>query len=385
VKAFSFRRAWTIARKEGRHIVRDPFTLGLAIGLPMIMLIFFGFAIDFDVRDVHLTVFDRDNTRPSRQFVDTIRGTGLFKIKQGFVEAGSSGSRASLTEKQISADLDHEVSKGVLVIEQGFGDDLRSGRSPHAQLLLDGADNSAAGVVAAYLSGIVPAAWLRLTGQDRTPPPVELKTRFLFNGELNSRWFVIPGLGVLIMGLLATLLTATTVAREWENGSMELLLSTPVKPLEIIVGKLLPYLGLGFGAVMLIYVAARLVFGLPFVGSHALYIVGCLLFLIPCLSMGLLVSVATRQQQMAMQMSMMITMLPSMMLSGFIFPVESMPVFFGTIANLIPATWFIVVSRGLYLKGAGFSELAIPFLILVAMNVFFVWWALKQFKTDLEP
>ncbi|MES2201050.1 MAG: ABC transporter permease [candidate division FCPU426 bacterium] len=364
-------RTLSIARKEFRHIARDPFTLGMALGLPLLLLVFFGFAIDFDVRDIHLTVFDRDNTRISRQFVDSIRGTGLFIIKPG---VGG-----------VNDDLDHERVKGTLVIEKGFGEDLRGGKSPKAQLLMDGADNSGAGVIASYLGGLVPAAWIRLKGLEAARMPIQLKTRFLFNGELNSRWFIIPGLAVLIMGLLATLLTATTVAREWEHGSMELLLSTPVKPIEIILGKLLPYLCLGLGAVLLIYVSARLVFGLPFAGSHLLYLVGCLLFLIPCLALGLIISSVARQQQVAMQMSMMITMLPSMLLSGFIFPVESMPAFFYYITAIIPARWFIVVSRGLYLKGEGIVELALPLGILLVMNVFFVRLALKKFKADLEP
>jgi ABC-2 type transport system permease protein len=374
MKNFESRRALSIARKEIRHILRDPFTMGMAVGLPLVLLLFFGYAIDFDLHDIRLTVYDRDNSRPSRQFVDTIRGTGLFRVKYG-------------VGAEVSGDLDHEKAKAVLIIEKNFGDDFRKGRSPRAQFILDGADNAAAGEAAAYMAGIVPAAWARLSGSDkeRQAPPLDIRTRFLFNPELNSRWFVIPGLGVLIMGLLATLLTASTVAREWENGSMELLLSTPVKPLEVILGKLMPYLGLGLGAVSLIYVCGRLVFGLPFEGSHLLYLLGCLLFLIPCLSMGLLISVATRQQQMAMQMAMMITMLPSMMLSGFIFPVESMPALFATISRFIPATWFIVVSRGLYLKGMGLTELGLPLAILFGMNLLFVAWAWKRFKTDLEP
>lgn len=364
-------RALSIASKEIRHIRRDPFTLGLALGLPLLMLIFFGFAIDFDVRDIRLTVLDHDNTRPSRELVDTIRGTGLFIIHYG--QGGS------------TEDLDHEKAKASLVIEKGFSDDFRHGKSPRAQILLDGADNESSGVVASYIAGIIPWAWARMNGEDLPKPVVDLKTRLLFNGELNSRWFMIPGLGVLLMGLLATLLTATTVAREWENGSMELLLTTPVSPLEIIVGKLLPYLGLGLGAVALIYVCARLVFGLPFQGSHLLYFFGCLLFLIPCLSLGLFVSVTTRQQQQAMQMSMMLTMLPSMMLSGFIFPVESMPTFFYYLTFIIPARWFIIISRGLYLKGMTLSQLAWPLFILIIMNAYFVNLALSKFKTDLEP
>lgn len=374
-------RVYSIAHKESRHILRDPFTLGMALGLPMILLIFFGFAIDFDVRDLRLTVFDRDQSRPSRELIDTIRGTGLFNVVAG------------IEGRPLSGDLDHEESRGVLVIEKGFGEDLRAGRSPKMQLLMDGADNSSAGVVASYLAGLVPAAWARLNEknaaaraeQSSAPTMLQLRVRFLFNPELNSRWFIIPALAVLVLGLVATMLTAVTVAREWEHGSMELLLSTPVKPIEIILGKLLPYLGLGIGSVLLIYLSARVVFGLPFQGSHLLYFIGCLLFLIPCLAQGLIISVATRQQQMAMQLSMMLTMLPNMLLSGFIFPVESMPKFFYWITMVIPGRWFILASRSLYLKGAGLAELALPFFALFVMNIFFVRLALLRFKKDLEP
>ncbi len=374
---FRHTRVYSIASKELRHILRDPFTLGMALGLPMILLIFFGFAIDFDVRDLRLTVFDRDLSRPSRELVDIIRGTGLFRVIPG-VEG-----------RPVSEDLDHERSRGVLIIEKGFGEDLRAGRSPRMQILMDGADNSSAGVVASYLAGLVPAAWARLSAASPQgpppPPPLSLRVRFLFNPELNSRWFIIPALAVLVLGLVATMLTAVTVAREWEHGSMELLLSTPVKPIEIILGKLLPYLGLGIGSVLLIYASARIVFGLPFQGSHLLYFIGCLLFLIPCLAQGLIISVITRQQQLAMQLSMMLTMLPNMLLSGFIFPVESMPKAFYWITMIIPGRWFILASRALYLKGAGLRELALPFFALFVMNLFFIRVALLRFKKDLEP
>jgi ABC-2 type transport system permease protein len=370
-------RVKSISRKELRHIVRDPFTLGMALGLPLVMLVLFGFAIDFDVRDIALTVIDRDQTKPSREMVDTIQGTGLFKVKYGSVEGPP------------TADLDHEMSKGVLIIEKGFGEDLRANHNPKMQLLMDGADNSVAGTIGAYLAGLVPAAWARLSAdspQGPPPkPPLSVRIRFLFNPELNSHWFMIPALSALIMGLVSSMLTAVTVAREWENGSMELLLSTPVRPLEIIIGKLLPYLVLGLGAAGAIFISALTIFGVPFHGSLLLYAFSCLLFLVPCLAIGLIISVKTRQQQMAMQTTMMITMLPNMMLSGFIFPVESMPKLFYLITFIIPGRWFIMLSRSLFLKTPGISELAIPLIVLLAWNFFFIRMALKNFKTDLEP
>jgi ABC-2 type transport system permease protein len=388
-------RVRSIALKELRHIVRDPFTLGMALGLPLVMLVLFGFAIDFDVRDIRLTVLDRDQTKPSREMIDTIQGTGLFKVTPGRVG------------DPVSADLDHEKSKGVLIIEKGFAEDLRAGRRPKMQLLMDGADNSVAGTIGAYLSGLIPAAWQRLSqdapqgqpaadglmpsggvpGAAGSPAkaPLAVRIRFLFNPELNSHWFIIPALSVLIMGLVSSMLTAVTVAREWEHGSMELLLSTPVRPLEIIFGKLLPYLVLGFGAAGAIFLSALTVFGVPFHGSILLYAFGCLLFLIPCLAIGLIISVGTRQQQMAMQTTMMITMLPNMMLSGFIFPVESMPKLFYFITFIIPGRWFIDMSRSLFLKDPGLKELAWPLLILIIWNLIFIRWAYRKFKTDLEP
>lgn len=370
-------RVKSISTKEFRHIARDPFTLAMALVLPLILLVLFGYAIDFDVRDIHLSVIDRDQSKPSRMMIDTIQATGLFIIKPARLD------------DEVTADLDHEFAKGVLVIEKGFGEDLRAGRNPKMQLLMDGADNSVAGTIAAYLSGLVPAAWARLSElspQGPPPaPPLNLRIRFLFNPELNSHWFIIPALSVLILGLVASMLTAVTIAREWENGSMELLLSTPVRPLEIILGKLLPYLLIGFGAASAIFVSALTVFGVPFHGSIILYAIGCLLFLIPCLAIGLLISVSTRQQQMAAQTTMMITMLPNMMLSGFIFPVESMPRIFYFITFIIPGRWFIDISRSLFLKEPGIKELALPFAILILWNIVFISLSLKKFKVDLEP
>jgi ABC-2 type transport system permease protein len=370
-------RVKSIARKELRHIVRDPFTLGMALGLPLVMLVLFGFAIDFDVRDIALTVIDRDQTKPSREMIETIAGTGLFKVKTGSVEGSP------------TADLDHEKSKGVLIIEKGFGEDLRANHNPKMQLLMDGADNSVAGTIGAYLAGLVPAAWARLSAdspQGPPPkPPLSVQIRFLFNPELNSHWFMIPALSALIMGLVSSMLTAVTVAREWENGSMELLLSTPVRPLEIIIGKLLPYLVLGFGAATAIFISALTIFGVPFHGNILIYALSCLLFLVPCLAIGLIISVKTRQQQMAMQTTMMITMLPNMMLSGFIFPVESMPKFFYLVTFIIPGRWFIALSRSLFLKSPDIGELFLPLSVLIIWNVLFIRMALNNFKTDLEP
>lgn len=231
-------------------------------------------------------------------------------------------------------------------------------------------------------------AWDHIRARGSPPakdPPITFVTQYLFNRELNSRWFMIPGLLVIIIGLLAVLMTALTVAREWERGSMEMLLTTPARPLDIILGKVAPYIGLGMLAVAMVYGAGRLIFHVPFRGSLLLLLVGSLLFLFVCLAQGLLISVATRNQQVAFQLSMMSGMLPTMLLSGFIFPVESMPLGFRLFTDLLPPRWFMVISRGLFLKGAGPVELAVPLIVLTIMCFLFVLAAVTFFKTDLEP
>ena len=368
---FDLRRALSIARKESRHISRDPVTLTVSLGLPLLLVLFFGFAIDLNVRDVGLLVADGDRSRASRELTDLFAGSGYFKVR-----------RAESTAAAVAA-LGNESAKAALIIEPNFQRDLRAGRPVSAQILLDGADNAYAGTVASYLQGVQDLARRRLLSGPA--PAAELRPRFLFNPELDSHWFIVPGVIVIVVGLISTLLTALTVAREWENGSMELLLSTPVRPLEIIFGKLAPYMALCFAGMVLVYAMARLVFDVPFVGSHAVFLAATLLFLAATMSQGLVISVVTRQQQLAFQAAMNTGMMPIQLLSGFIFPVESMLVFFQYATMLIPARWYMTIVRALFLRGPDLAMLARPFAALTALTVLFVGYAWRKFKTDLEP
>jgi ABC-2 type transport system permease protein len=364
---FSLRRARSIASKEVRHILRDKLLISFALGLPALLVVFFGYAIDFDVRDVKLAVFDADRTVSSRELVRVFESSGYFSIRG---EASPSSVMDTLVSDRAGAGL---------IIERRFDSNKRSGRGAEAQILLDGSDNTIAGVVLSYLGGVEASA------AGKRFEPVRVETRFLYNHELNSRWFIVPGLVVVVLSLLSVLLTALTIAREWENGSMELLLSTPVQPLEIIVGKIAPYMGLSLGGVFLVYLAARTVFGVPFVGSHFVLAVGSLLFLGSYLAQGIVISILTRKQQMAMQFAMISGLLPSMLLSGFIFPIESMPLFFRIFTAVFPARWFMAISRGVFLKGAGFGDLVGPFLALFVIVFVLITIATRKFKKDLEP
>jgi ABC-2 type transport system permease protein len=372
MNGFNLHRAYAVARKEVMHVLRDPFTLTLALGLPVLLVTFFGYAIDFEVKTVALSVSDRDGGPAARRLREIFSSSGYFL------------PAAPVQGVSPVAMLDSGRAAAALYIEPDFSRKVNGGTPVSAQLLLDGSDNSKGAAVLGYLPGMQAAAIARLTGQ---PPraPISEETRFLYNPELNSRWFTVPGLAAIIIGLLAILLTALTVAREWENGSMELLLATPVRPLEIMAGKLVPYGVLVLAGVFFVYLVSRLVFGVPFAGSHLLYLLACLLYITAALSQGLVISVITRQQQVAMQVGIISGLLPSLLLSGFIFPVESMPAFFRYFTMILPPRWFVAAARGIILKGATLRELAVPFLALGLLSAGMLALALKKFKTDLEP
>ncbi|MBI3898158.1 MAG: ABC transporter permease [Gammaproteobacteria bacterium] len=369
---FLWQRAGAIAKKETRHVLRDPFTLALSIGLPVFMVFVFGFAIEFNVKDIHLAVHDADRSQASRRLIDTFGSSHYFVI--------DNIASPDLALRSIAGERD----RAALIIPAGFEQDLLASRRARAQVLLDGSDNSTVGPILSYVASIQTIAGKRIANFD-PPTPIDFKTRYLFNAELNSRWFIIPGLAVVVMAILSVLLTALTVAREWENGSMELLLSTPTQPLEIIVGKLAPYAVLGLTAVAFVYLISRTVFGVPFVGSHLVFLAGCILFLATYLAQGLLISVVTRKQQIAMQIAIMSGLLPAQLLSGFIFPIESMPTFFQYFTMILPARWFMTIARESYLKGSTFLDMAGPFLALAILCTIMIVLATSKFKKDLEP
>ncbi len=368
---FKFQRAYAIARKEVFHILRDPFTLGSALGLPIFMVVMFGVAIEFNVRNIALSVVDADHSYSSRQLVETFGSSRYFL------------PHTSLTSEEAIQDIISQRSRVALLIPPQFEKDVVSEHGTQVQLLVDGADGSTVAPILGYLSRIQVMASVKLKGP-MPAPPYTMESRFLFNPELNSKWFVIPGLNVIVMGILSVLLTALTIAREYENGSMELLLSTPVEPLEIMVGKLAPYGLLGIISTTMIYFIARTVFGLPFVGNLAVFFGGFLLFLLCYLAQGLLISVGTKRQAVAMQMAMMTAMLPSQLLSGFIFPVESMPKGMQYFTMLLPARWFMQIARDTYLKGSTFFELAVPFIALSLFLVVMLTLGTRSFKRTLQ-
>jgi ABC-2 type transport system permease protein len=366
------RRVFAVLKKEIYHILRDPFTLMMALVMPVVMVLMFGSSIEFNVQNVPTICFDQSHSQSSRAFLRLLGSSKYFQLK--YVDSISEGYRK----------MEKEEGRALIVIPPTFEHDLFCNNSGKIQLLLDGTDNTAVGAISGYISTVQAIANKIICGIQNPPAPVKLVSRFIFNPELSSKWFIIPGLSAVIMAILSLLLTALTISKEWENGSMELLLSTPVRPFEIVFGKILPYAILGIFSVFIVYIVARTIYNLPFVGSYLIFGLGTLLFLFAYLGLGLFISTVVRNQQAAVQIAMMLGMMPSMLLSGFIFALEHMPVGFKYIASIFPARWYMQIARDQFLKGSNFNELWIPFTALFISVFVAIELCILKFKRTLE-
>jgi ABC-2 type transport system permease protein len=341
-----FRRIFAIASKEATHVRRDPRSLYLALGMPLVMILLFGFGVTFDREALPLVVVDRDHTSSARRLEEVLVASNEFRVVARLSDAGD----AEALFRRGSAEC-------ALVIPAGFGERLERGDGATAQLLTDGSDPSGAQTALSRADALVHAAGATLEPAGGAAPPIEARIWTRFNPTQLSAWFLVPGLVALILSMVTVMLTSLTIAREWERGSMEQLFATPVGRVEIILGKLLPYLGIGVLQLVLVLAACRFVFHVPARGSLLLLGLVSLSFLACMLGQGLLLSVITKSQMLATQAGIMTTMLPSMLLSGFMYPIENMPWPLRLLAALIPARYFIEGLRGILLKGNGLVEL----------------------------
>ena len=341
------RRARAMARKEWIQLKRDPRSMILAFVLPLFLLLFFGYAIKFDVDDLRLVVVDDDRTQASRALVEAFVSSGYFTVEEHL--ASSAGADESLVRGRV---------RGVLHVPAGYAADLAARRGAPVQLLLDGSDANTATIAQNYADAIVSRHGLGIVAQGRTlEPPLRIEPRTWYNPDLESRHMIVPALIAVIMSIIAAMLTALTIAREWERGTMEQLAATPVGRLEVIVGKLLPYLLIGLFDVALTVVAGRIIFGTPLNGSVVLLGFMTLLFLVGALALGIFISAAVKSQVLATQIAMVATYLPAVLLSGFLFDIASMPAALKGVTYLIPARYFVTVTRGIFLKGVGMEVL----------------------------
>lgn len=341
--ALSLGRLLAVSRKEVLHLRRDRRSLGLAFVLPAIMILAFGWVISFDIRHIRMAVYDEDRSQASRALVDAFTASSYFVVTDHLDRYGDAEPL-----------LDRGAVRLVLVIPPRFQARLGGGGPAPVQALVDGSDANTATIALAYARGIVTAYASRaVLGARRVAAPVRAETRVWYNEELKSSNMIVPGLIAVVMMIIAAMLTSLTIAKEWERGTMEQLASTPVHPVEVVLGKLLPYLGIGMIDVLVTGFIGDVIFAVPFRGSFVFFVGASFFFLVGALGIGLAISAVAKSQMLAIQVAMVATYLPSFLLSGFMFDIANMPKALQAIALFVPARYFITAVRGIFLKGVG--------------------------------
>lgn len=367
-------RLIAIARKELIQLRRDTRSLVLAFILPLLLLVLFGYAISWDVRDIPTAVVDQDRSARSRELVDAFRSSGYFTVERELDRPGD-----------VDALLDRGDVLIALVIPVDFARELDAGRSPTVQALVDGSDANTATIALAYAGAIAQSHSRRVGFAPRAAgAPITTDTRVWYNEELRSRNMIVPGLVAVIMMIIAAMLTSLTIAREWERGTMEQLASTPVSRAEVVLGKLLPYVAIGLIDVAVVSVVGVLLFDVPFHGSSALLMGLSLAFLIGALGLGIFISAIARSQLLATQMAMVVTFLPAFLLSGFMYAIDVMPPVLEKITYLVPARYFLVVTRGIFLKGVGTDVLRVQGLLMIGFAVLGLLAATWAFRKEIR-
>jgi ABC-2 type transport system permease protein len=366
----SLRRASAIAGKEWTQIRRDSRSLILSILAPALLIMLFGYALTVDVKNVRTVVFDQDRTAASRSLLEKFSHTEYLNIV-AYVD----------NYRDIDRMIDRGETSLAIVIPRKFEKAFKSGKQTSVQVIIDGSDSTSATVSSGYVKAIVTGFnldikidELKRAGISSFRAPVDIRNRVWYNPELRSKNFIIPGLIVIILAIISALIASLTISREWERGTMETLITTPVRPWEMVTGKIIPYLIIGLFDVILTACTGYFVFDVPIKGSFIEFYLLALLFLAGTSSLGLVISTVTKMQVLSVQIAMVATYLPSFILSGFIFPIENMPVFVQGITYLIPARYLIVLVKGIVLKGVAASLLwmQIVFLAIFASVVIFI-------------
>jgi ABC-2 type transport system permease protein len=360
-----------VIRKELIHIRRDPRTLGIIIIMPILQLLLFGYAIDMDVKEIKIGVLDQSRTPASRQLVQRFTASDYFD-RTVVIEARS----------QIEDLFRRRKIKAALVIPEDYEKSARRDAVTSVQIIIDGSDANTGSIVLNTTRQLLSEASFAATGLSK--PPLRIVSSVWYNPEQQSNHYIVPGLVAVLMMMICALLTSIAITREKETGTMEQILVSPLKPHQIIIGKVLPYVGLASLAAALVLMVGRFWFGVPFVGNVILLTLLSLIYLLTALAFGILISTVAQTQQVAMMMALMGTMLPSVILSGFVFPIRSMPPVLQGLSKLIPATHYLVIIRGILLKGNGPVVLAPYALYLVLLSLILLAVSVKRFKIHLE-
>lgn len=360
-------------KKEFLHIFRDGKTLIILFGLPVVMIVVFGYVVTMDIHDVEVGIWDRSRDAETMRATRKIFSSGYF-LPAGYLER----------EEEIGKLFRSGKAKVVVVFEKDFEKLLRTENRAAIRLITDASDANSAQLAQNYLQGVLMSHFRDMNMDVSLPWTVKLKTRMYYNQELKGVYMFVPGLMALILMLISALMTSVTITREKEFGTMELLLASPLKPREIILGKVTPYLFLSLVNAVTIILLGKLVFKVPVVGSLWLLLVECMLYISLALSLGVLISTNARTQQIAMVMSLLGLLLPTILLSGFIFPIDNMPGILQWLSTIIPARYFIVIVKNIMLKGTGFMFIWKETLILAGMTFFFILAATRRFQIRLK-
>jgi ABC-2 type transport system permease protein len=365
----SFTRLLAVAKKEMVQVLRDSRSLIIVLIMPVILVLLFGYGVNLDLKHLPIYVYDRDGSQQSQDLLKRFQAGDYFDIV-----------RVVNNYHDLTRAIDDGHAKMGIIIPWDFSQRLRDGRAAQVQALIDGTDDNTANVLIGYAEAVVQGYssdiqldWLRDRGQIARPAPVSVETRTWYNEDLESSAFIVPGVLALVMSVIGAFLTSLTIAREWERGTMEQLISTPVTPLEIMLGKLVPYFAIGMIDVIVCAVIALYWFHVPFRGSFLTLLISSAMFMIVVLSMGFFISVIAKNQLAASQIALLATFLPAFLLSGFLYAIEQMPVVLQWITYLLPARYYVSVLKKIFLKG---SPAALLYADLVPLAIFTIVLAL---------
>lgn len=367
------KRLLSFILKEFRHIFRDRKTLIVLFGIPVVQIMIFGYVITNDFKDIGISVLDRSKDMHSIRLTKKIWSSGYF------LDAGILTSDKDIEERFQSGKV-----RAVMIIPPHFSSDLERDNYAEVQIITDASDPNLAHTIVNYLSGIIHQYQMSELN-DRSPSPgISAEVRMVYNENLIGAFMFIPGTMSMILMIICALLTSVSVAREKELGTMEVLLISPLKPALIILGKVAPYILLGFLNALVILLLGTLVFGLPVAGSMILLMAELLLFIVLALSLGMFISTLAPNQQVAMFISLFALLLPTVLLSGFIYPIENMPLVLQYLSLLIPPRWFIIILKDIMLKGNGLAYIWDETLILAGMTLSFMVGSMIRFKVRLS-
>lgn len=354
-----------VARKEFYHLIRDYRSLYLAFALPLLLILLFGYALSLDVDNVKVVAVDHDQTDSSRDFLRKLGASSYFDVFQHLPN-----------DREATEYLDHGFATMAVIIPPGWSAKLKADLVSPLQILIDGTDPNFASITRGYITAFVSGynqnlllEFLNRQGQEKIRLPVDGRIRVWFNEDLESRNFIVPGIVAVIIMIVGAMLTSLVIAREYENGTMETIFSMPIGAGEFLTGKAIPYFLIAFTDVLVAVLMGQILFGVVMKSSFWLMILAAALYLAVALSLGLLISIVTKSQLVANQMAVLLTYLPSLLLSDFVFPRANMPVVLQAVTYLIPATYFIDIQNGLYLRDVGLDYLWPSYLVLAAMSV----------------